>query len=176
MSTLVPDRISWAVDVLDVRPGDNILEVGCGNGTAASIIGERLETGRIVAIDRSAKMTSIARERNSALISQGKVEIKAVELNLFPSDAAAFDKIFVFNLNVFWMDPVEELRIVTRLLKPGGEFFIFHQPPPGNDLEEFADAISKNLKRNWFVPEDPVYNRSVSSLCVRSRPEVIIHR
>jgi ubiquinone/menaquinone biosynthesis C-methylase UbiE len=170
MSTRVPDRISWAVEVLDVQPDDIILEIGSGNGIAASIIGEKLETGRIIAIDRSARMTSTARERNSAYISQGKVEVQTVELNLFASHAAAFDKIFVFNLNVFWMDPAAELGIVRRLLKSGGEFFIFHQPPPGSDLEEFADAISKNLTRNCFVPEDAIYNRSVSSLCVRSRP------
>jgi trans-aconitate methyltransferase len=50
----VPHRIRWAVDLLDIHPDHRILEIGCGPGVAAGLVTERLTTGHLVAIDRSA--------------------------------------------------------------------------------------------------------------------------
>ena len=49
----VPPRIRWAVDLMDVQPADNVLEIGCGPGYGAELICQRLETGKLFAIDRS---------------------------------------------------------------------------------------------------------------------------
>ena len=81
-----------------------------------------------------------------------------------------FTKVFLFNLNVFWMDPVAELTEIRRLLVPGGSLYIFHNPPPGAELKEYADAIEKNLIKYGFRVEAPVFNETVSSLYVRSTP------
>jgi SAM-dependent methyltransferase len=164
---VVPERIIWAVDILDVRPDDVILEIGCGNGAAVTLIGEQLVTGHITAIDRSAKMIALARKNNRQFLECGKAEIlhASVESSELPSN---FSKIFLFNLNVFWMDPVAELAAVGKALSASGQFYIFHNPPPGSRLEEFAEAITKNLEKNGFEPEAPIYNRDLQSLCIRS--------
>ena len=49
----IPPRIRWAVDLMDVQPSDHVLEIGCGPGFGAELICERLETGKLFAIDRS---------------------------------------------------------------------------------------------------------------------------
>ncbi len=146
----VPERYRWAVDILDVQSTDVILEIGCGYGPSLPLICEQLTTGRLTAIDRSEKMAAAATNANEELLSTGKAEVLHCDIldNRFPD--SSFEKIFLFNINVFWMDPASELAEIRRLLKPSGRFFLFHQPPPGHDLEEFEEAFRINLEVHGF--------------------------
>ena len=53
MAGKASERFVWAVDSLEVREADRLLEVGCGHGVAVSLVCERLTTGAITAIDPS---------------------------------------------------------------------------------------------------------------------------
>jgi ubiquinone/menaquinone biosynthesis C-methylase UbiE len=168
----IPERYRWAVDLLDVRPDDRMLEIGCGRGHMIGLICERLTSGHITAIDRSSKMAEAAKQTNKRHVTSGKATVLHQDLldSLLPS--GAFDKVFLFNINAFWMDPVSELAEVRRSLKQNGEVFIFHQPPPDHDIDEFVDAFGSNLEKNGFE----IISRKVSRVegkdlaCVMSRP------
>ncbi len=168
----IPPRINWAAELLDVKPKQQILEIGCGYGAAVFAVAEKLITGRIVAIDSSPKMIAAARERNREYISTGKCEILHLDWLSAPSLGRKFDTIFVYNMNVLWMDPKEELAAVSAMLKKNGKFFIFHQPPPGNDPREYAAEFQKNLVANSFQIEKIEFNddETVRSVCVVAKP------
>src|SRR3954449_12943420 len=72
MAGKASERFLWAVDTLEVRPTDRLLEVGCGHGIAVSLVCERLTTGTITAIDRSPKMIAMATRRNREHVDAGR--------------------------------------------------------------------------------------------------------
>lgn len=49
------DRVKDFIDSMKIRSTDRILEIGCGHGVAATLICEKLDSGRYVAIERSKK-------------------------------------------------------------------------------------------------------------------------
>lgn len=157
--------------MLEIRPDDHLFEIGCGNGALVELVCGELRTGSVIAIDRSAKMTALASERNKDCISAGKASIHTASLDAVEFPPGSFGKIYLFNINVFWMDPAAELDIIKRLLGPAGAFYIFHQPPPGSDTREYAREFEKNLKTNGFVLLNTEFNDSpaVRSVCVVSR-------
>ncbi|MDI1240528.1 MAG: class I SAM-dependent methyltransferase [bacterium] len=172
MSRTIPKRYVWAVDVLDVQPGDVILEVGCGYGHSIPLICEKLSSGNLTAIDRSAKMVKAATESFWEFVASGEAHILHQDLLDGILRAAHFDKIFLFNINAFWMDPVAELAEIRRLLKPTGRFYLFHQPPPEHDLDEFEEAFRANSAKNNFllVSNFKEYSEPIRSVAMISTP------
>jgi ubiquinone/menaquinone biosynthesis C-methylase UbiE len=54
------------VDALPVRPGETVLDVGCGTGLCFRMLREKVgPAGAIIGIDASAEMVAVARDRVS---------------------------------------------------------------------------------------------------------------
>src|SRR6266498_1502438 len=75
-----PQRLQWAVQVLNVAPEDEILEIGCGPGVAVSLVCEQLAGGKITAIDRSATAIKQAAKRNADHLASGKAALLHIDL------------------------------------------------------------------------------------------------
>ena len=154
--------------MLDVGPDEYILEIGCGYGHMIGLVCDRLKSGHITAIDRSEAMIRAANERNKPHLKSGKAKVLRQDLLDSRSPPASFDKVFLFNINSFWMDPVQELAEISRILRPSGEFHIFHQPPPGHDLSEFMEAFLRNLSENGYNIRATVMNEDLFTLHIVS--------
>lgn len=166
-------RYEWAAKILDVSPDDRILEIGCGRGQTARLVAEKLSTGKITAIDRSITMAAAAANANQSFIESGVCEVINVDLATAELPESTFDKIFVFNINAFWMDPADEFGIIRRLLAANGRFYLFHQPPPGADAKEYALEFRKNMTKYGFIVEKVLYEKfeSADAVCVISTPK-----
>ncbi len=150
MTPHLPERIAAAVELLAVQPHDHLLEIGCGNGAAASLVCERLANGKLVAIDRSEKQISLASKRNRAHLEAGKLTLHVMALESAALGGAQFDKIFASNVNCFWLDFKKPLAAVKQLLKPNGAFFIFYQQPGPAKMREVSSALHHNLVSTGF--------------------------
>ena len=117
------------VDELDIRPDDRVLEIGCGHGVAAGFVCERLEAGRLTAVDRSAKMIAAARRRNADHVDAGKAEFLVAELEDLDLGERRFDKVFAARVGLFHREPERARALVRPWLAPGGSITAVFDPP-----------------------------------------------
>lgn len=157
MARETPERLVWAVEMLAVAPADRLMEIGCGQGVAVSLVCDRLDSGSITAIDRSEKMIALARKRNSSHISSGKATFQAVDWNDVDPGAKPFNKIFAVNVNMFWTQPGSGLSKIRGLLAPGGTLRLFYQPPAAQKTAEIVDKVTRALQDNGFTISEVLY-------------------
>ncbi|AXK31270.1 class I SAM-dependent methyltransferase [Streptomyces armeniacus] len=146
------ERHVWAVRTMDVRPDDRVLEIGCGHGVAVSLVAERLTgTGRITAIDRSAKMAAAARTRNRAHVDAGRAVIVQTAMNDADFERGAFDKVFAAHVGVFWRGPFSDAARVADWLAPHGRLYLFGQPLDAGQARSVGDSVARGVERAGFA-------------------------
>ena len=122
------ERLRRIVDRLDVRPGDRVLEIGCGHGVAATFVCERLTTGHLVAVDRSPKMIAAATRRNAAYVEAGTAEFLVATLEELDLGDRRFDKVFAVRVGLFHREPERARRLAARWLADGGTLLPVFDP------------------------------------------------
>lgn len=136
-------RLQGVVDRLDVQPDDDVLEIGCGHGVAATLVCERLTgRGRLTAIDRSPKMIGAARRRNAAHVEAGRAEFLVAELERVDLGEPRFDKVFAVRVGLFHREPARARSLAGRWLKPGGTLLVVFDPPGGQGRPDSSRARS----------------------------------
>jgi SAM-dependent methyltransferase len=117
----------WMVELLDVAPGDRVLEVGFGPGVALAALLARASDGFVAGVDASEAMARQARARHAAAIAAGRLDIRLGDASSLPYDDATFDKVCGAHVIYFWPDPVATLRELRRVLRPGGRLALAYQ-------------------------------------------------
>lgn len=118
---MIADRHKWALEVLQIRPSDRLLEIGCGTGALAALICGHLTDGRLTAIDRSEKMIRTAAKLNAPFLSEGKARFVRGTVHEADLGEERYHKILAVNVNGFWMEGGSgELSVIKQWLSPGG--------------------------------------------------------
>lgn len=151
MAKSIADRLTYAIEILEVNPSDRVLEIGCGQGAAASLICGSLEDGRFTAIDQSEKMIRAAEKLNAPYVSAGKARFLAAPLHEADLGQSRFNKIFAINVNLFWKKAARELERIRELLLPGGTVYVINQPPSAGKLRSIAESTGQNLMDAGFT-------------------------
>jgi ubiquinone/menaquinone biosynthesis C-methylase UbiE len=125
----VSERLRAIVERLDIRPGDRVLEIGCGHGVAATMVCERLQDGFLTAVDRSPKMIDAATRRNADHVAAGRAEFLVMGLENLELGRRRFDKIFAVRVGLFHRDPARARSLIEPWLAPGGEARAFFDEP-----------------------------------------------
>ncbi|KZT60262.1 S-adenosyl-L-methionine-dependent methyltransferase [Calocera cornea HHB12733] len=111
---------SVVLDMLAAKPGERIIDIGCGSGELTvdleKVVGKE---GLVVGIDFSANMIEKAKANGCAHVYVSDGCDLQIEKGLENTFDAAFS-----NAALHWMkrDPAGVLRGVKRALKPGGRF------------------------------------------------------
>jgi cyclopropane fatty-acyl-phospholipid synthase-like methyltransferase len=149
----VPERLTVAVSLLELRPEDRVLEIGCGRGVAAGLILESLPRGEYVGLDRSEVAVAAASERNAEAVSAGRATFVHTALaDADPEALGRFDKILAVDVNIFWTGPAaRELELVTRLLRPSGSLVLCYVPPDPAQVAKAKGLLLTHLSDAGFI-------------------------
>ena len=165
------DRLTWAVDQLDLSPDDRVLEVGCGHGVAVDLIASRLRTGRVVGLDRSPKMIAAAEERNAAHIAAGRARLVTADVETADLDGERFTKILAVRFPPLLRgDAGPTLAALRNHLAEDGALYVAEQPPRADDLEAVTEAITSRLASGGFDVAAVRAERSMVCVIAVPRP------
>ena len=101
-------------DLAGVRAGRNVLDVGCGTGALTRELVDRLGADRVTAVDPSESFVAAAHERFPG------VRIERAAAEALPFDEDRFDIVIAQLVVHFMNDPVDGIREMRRVTRPGG--------------------------------------------------------
>ena len=130
MAARLSPRLAALVDALPLRPDARVLEVGCGPGAAARAVADRLTTGQVLAVDRSAAAVEQAVRATADRPDDGRLRFRHVaaeDLALEPGEQP-YDVVFAFRVGALdGRHPALGVRVLAALRAvtgPGARLFV----------------------------------------------------
>ncbi|MHB1294034.1 MAG: methyltransferase domain-containing protein [Anaerolineae bacterium] len=130
LDDLMPDILAqwrYYLSLLDVAPGDAVLDVGCNTGeTERLLLGEFPNIGQVTGLDYALARCRTAVER---LVEDGAPDSVAFVQGdgaRLPFGDALFDRALCVETLEWLPEPVAALRELRRVLQPGGVALVIH--------------------------------------------------
>jgi SAM-dependent methyltransferase len=107
-----------ALEALAPRPGESVLDIGCGGGdTALDLARAVAPDGTVVGIDLSAAVLAFAQR---AARGNERIRFVQADAQVFPFEPASFDATFSRFGVMFFADPTAAFINIRRSLRPNG--------------------------------------------------------
>jgi SAM-dependent methyltransferase len=141
-----------------LRPGQSLLDIGCGPGTITMDLAERVAPGRTTAVEVTAAALDLARaeagRRGVTTVDFAVADVHALD---FPDDT--FDVVHAHQVLQHVADPVRALREMRRVCRPGGvvavrdaDYAGFVWYPPLPELDEWQALYQRTARANGGEP------------------------
>jgi len=116
-------RVDGFVRRWGIKPGDRVLEPGCGSGRLTAVLAALTgPTGRVAAFDCSPKFLRLAAQRHLP----PHVTLHAAWAKAWPLVPESFDHVVCFNVFPHLTPQARTARRLATALRPGGVFWIAH--------------------------------------------------
>lgn len=112
--------VNAAVELLDPRPRDRILDIGFGGGRSLVALAAQAPSATIVGVDYSLEMVDKANRLIREKHLDARVSVKWGDVADLPFRAGSFHKVLTVNSLYYWPDLTANLREVARVMKRGG--------------------------------------------------------
>lgn len=114
----------WALCHIDIKPGDYVLDVGCGGGKTVGKLCGFVGNGKVFGVDYSELCIKKAEKLNHKNVLCGKADIRQASVSDLPFEDCKFDFVTAVETYYFWPDKLNDLKEIKRVLKPGGKLLL----------------------------------------------------
>jgi cyclopropane fatty-acyl-phospholipid synthase-like methyltransferase len=153
------------IDLLQLKKGDKILEIGYGPGQGIQMLAESEDDISIYGVDFSELMFKHASKRNKTYIANQKVKLQYGDLLSSDFINEKYDKIFCVNVIYFWDDLSQVFQKLLSMLNNRALFCIymtsdeeFQNLSFANDFCKYSiETVETELKNAGFSHVDYYY-------------------
>lgn len=179
------EKVAYIADLLDLEDGMDVLDVGTGTGVMIPYYLERMDGGKVTAIDYSPAMIEVAKRKYP---ESERLAYRAMDL--YDLDGTQeYDRVVCYSCFPHFPDPMGALRVLSKQLKPYGTLCIAHSS--SRDYINHVHECGGREICNDFLPEidimiemfeqaglDPVFSRDDSEYYIvigrrRRRPGIM---
>lgn len=142
-----------------LRPGMRVLDAGCGPGTITADLAALVTPGEVTGLERSEAVLELAREevRRRGI---GNVGFTVGDVHALPFADGRFDVVHAHQVLQHVADPVQVLREMRRVTRPGGivgardsDYAAFSWYPVLPELDEWLRLYRTAARRNGGEPD-----------------------
>jgi ubiquinone/menaquinone biosynthesis C-methylase UbiE len=163
-------------------PGENVLDVGCGTGTLAIALNQKVAPGEVHGIDASPQMIEVAKEKSAK--AGLDIDFRVALIEAIPFADNVFDLVTSSLMLHHLPDDLKRTGLgeIRRVLKPGGRFVaidlaIESHSPLGHLLsilgvargESVLDKLAPMMRDAGFNPVETIATRSKKFAFIRGR-------
>ena len=148
-----------------LRPGTDVLDVGCGPGTITIDLAARVAPGRVVGLDSAPDAIDAA--RTAAAEAGVAVELSTGDVYALDHPAASFDVVHAHQVLQHLGDPVAALREMRRVCRPDGVvaardsiYRAFSWSPSSQALDRWCDVYCQVAEANGGEPDAGAHLRA----------------
>lgn len=148
------------LDLLGIRPGERVLEVGCGSGVVTRELARRVAPGgRVTALDANSTFLEVARDLAEAEGLGGAIEFRQGDVHALPLADATFDAVLAVTVLEHIPDAERVVPELVRVAAPGGrvgvvtadtETFIVAHPDRGLTRRVVAASTDVRFANPWI--------------------------
>jgi ubiquinone/menaquinone biosynthesis C-methylase UbiE len=142
-----------------LRPGDTLLDVGCGPGTITADLAAAVAPGRVTGVDASAAALAEARAFAAAR-ELSEVEFAVADVYALDYADDSFDVVHAHQVLQHLTDPVRALREMRRVCRPGGivaardaDFAAMAWYPQSPGMTEWLSLYQRVARANGGEPD-----------------------
>ena len=152
-------RLEAISDLLALRPGQQVLEVGCGTGQLTGWLADRVRPGAVVGVDFSPGMLQQARAKGL------EAELRLADVCRDELGPAQFDLALCFHSFPHFRDQARAVENLAGVLQCGGRLLVVHLNSRA-EVNAFHDQVGGAVAGD-HLPDQPTWDTLLSPVGLR---------
>ena len=142
------DKIELMLDLLYIKNGGQVLDVGTGTGVLLPLLLKRTGGECITAIDSAEKMIDRARGK----FPESSIRFISADVLNYPLERESFDHIICYSVFPHLTDKNAAIGCFAAALKPGGLLSVFHSAPKEKINGVHIHAGHYEINSDYLLP------------------------